>query len=90
MPQARAERHQKDVDTLTPYQQTLYEIIEEHDEISPSELYKEYQSRTEDPKTDRMVRNYLSKMDQYDVIAAEGTSRDRTYRSVSETFDDIA
>ena len=89
MPQARAERHQKDVDTLTPHQQTLYEIIEEHDEISPSDLYKEYQSRMEDPKTDRMVRNYLSKMDQYDVIQAEGTSRDRTYRSVSESFGNI-
>ncbi|UPV76877.1 orc1/cdc6 family replication initiation protein (plasmid) [Halorussus limi] len=89
IPEARAERHEKDVDTLTPHQHTLYEIIEDHDAISPSELYEEYRERTDDPKTDRTVRNYLSKMDQYDVIEAEGTSRDRTYRSVSETFDRI-
>ncbi|WP_137283900.1 Cdc6/Cdc18 family protein [Halorussus salinisoli] len=89
MPRARAERHEKDVDTLTPHQRTLYQIIEEHDEISPNDLYEEYKERTDDPKTDRTVRNYLSKMDQYDVIEAAGTSRDRTYRSVSETFDRI-
>ena len=86
MPRARAERHEKDVDTLTPHQRTLYEIIEEHDEISPSDLYEEYRSRIEEPKTDRTVRNYLSKMAQYDVIKAKGRSRDRTYCSVSESF----
>ncbi|WP_158057965.1 Cdc6/Cdc18 family protein [Halorussus halophilus] len=86
MPKARVERHEKDVDTLTPHQHTIYEIIEEYDEISPSELYEEYQERMDDPKSDRTVRNYLSKMDQYDVIEAVGTSRNRTYRSVSETF----
>ena len=42
----------------------------------------------DDPKTDRTVRNYLSKMDQY-VIRAEGTLRDRTYCSVSESFGNI-
>ncbi|NEU55868.1 Cdc6/Cdc18 family protein [Halorussus sp. MSC15.2] len=89
IPEARAERHEKDVDTLTPHQRTLYEIIEERDAVSPSELYEEYRERMDDPKTDRTVRNYLSKMDQYDVIRAEGTSRDRTYRSVSETFENV-
>ena len=89
MPRARAERHRKDVDTLTPHQRTLYEIVEERGEISPSDLYEEYRSRTDDPKTDRTVRNYLSKMDQYDVIRAEGTSRNRTYRSVSESFGNV-
>lgn len=87
MPRARAERYQNDLDTLTPHQRTLYEIIEEHGEILPSALYEEYTERIDDPKTDRTVRNYLSKMNQYDVIEAAGTSRDRTYRSLSETFD---
>ena len=89
IPEARVERHEKDLETLKPHQYTLYEIIEEYGEISPSDLYEEYKERIEDPKTDRTVRNYLSKMDQYDVIEAAGTSRDRTYRSVAETFDRI-
>ena len=49
----------------------------------------QYKERIDDPKTGRTVRNYLSKMDQYDVIEARGTSRDRTDSSVSETFDHI-
>ena len=89
IPEARAERHEKDVETLTRHQRALYKIIEEHEEISPSALYEEYKERMENPKSDRTVRNYLSKMDQYDVIQADGTSRDRTYRSVSETFGNI-
>lgn len=90
MPEAHTERHKKDVKTLTPHQHTLYEIIEEHEEISPSDLYEEYAERTDDSKTDRTVRNYLSKMYQYDIIEAAGTSLDRTYKSVSETFDCIS
>ena len=89
IPEARADRHEKDVETLTHHQRTLYAIIEEYEEISPSDLYEEYTERVENPKSDRTVRNYLAKMDQYDVIQAEGTSRDRTYRSVSETFEHI-
>ena len=45
--------------------------------------------RIDDPKADRTVRNYLSKMDQYDVIQAARTSRDKTYRPVSETFETL-
>ena len=86
MPAARAKRHETDVDTLTPHQRTLYEIVEERGEIAPNELYETYRERMDEPKTDRTVRNYLSKMDQYDVIEAVGTSRNRTYHSVSETF----
>ena len=89
VPEARVERHEKDVETLTHHQRTLYKIIEEHEAISPSDLYEKYEQRVEDPKTNRTVRNYLSKMDQYDVIEAAGTSRDRTYRSVSESFEHI-
>ncbi|WP_435181415.1 MEDS domain-containing protein [Halorussus sp. AFM4] len=89
VPEARVERHEKDIETLTHHQRTLYQIIEEHEAISPSDLYEKYEQHVDDPKTNRTVRNYLSKMDQYDVIEAAGTSRDRTYRSVSETFDHI-
>ena len=89
IPEAHVERHEKDVETLNSHQYTLYEIIEDYGEISPSDLYEEYKERMDDPKTNRTVRNYLSKMDQYDVIEAAGTSRDRTYRSVAETLDRI-
>jgi len=80
IPDARQEIHQKNLDRLTPDQRVVYEIIEEAGEITPSELYQRYSTEVDDPKTDRTVRNYLSKMTRYNLIAAEGTSHDRRYK----------
>jgi len=80
IPDARQEMHQKNLDRLTPDQRVVYEIIEEAGEITPSELYQRYSTEVDDPKTDRTVRNYLSKMTRYNLIAAEGTSHDRRYK----------
>lgn len=35
------------------------------------------------------MRNYLSEMDQYDVIQTEGTRRDRKYRLISTSSEAI-
>jgi len=81
IPDAKQEIHQKNLDRLTPDQRSVYEIIEKEDgEISPSALYQQYSATVDNPKTDRTVRNYLSKMEQYNLIIAEGTSHDRIYK----------
>lgn len=85
IPQAHSEIKRKNLETLTPHQQTLYEIIEEGGEVTPSELYNAYRERVESPKSDRTVRSYLTKMDRYGLIEAEGTSRDRIYRVPEST-----
>ncbi|WP_331232432.1 Cdc6/Cdc18 family protein [Natronorarus salvus] len=86
IPHAQSEMHRKNLDTLTHHQRALYEVIQEEGEIAPSDLYTSYRKRVESPKSDRTVRTYLSKMDRYGLIAAEGTSRDRLYR-ISNSFD---
>jgi len=80
IPDAREEMHQQNLDRLTPDQRTVYEIIEEEGSITPSSLYQQYSAKVDNPKTDRTVRNYLSKMVQYNLIIAEGTSHDRVYK----------
>jgi len=80
IPAGREEVRQKSIDTLIHHQRVLYRIIEEHGEIEPSPLYGAYRERVEEPKSDRTVRNYLTKMAHYNLIVADGTSRDRTYR----------
>ncbi|MFB6165271.1 MAG: Cdc6/Cdc18 family protein [Haloarculaceae archaeon] len=80
IPAGRTEVHRKTRDALTPHQRALYDVIAEAGTIEPGELYDAYHDRVEDPRTDRTVRNYLQKMVQYDLIHAEGTSRDRRYR----------
>ncbi|GAB3700510.1 Cdc6/Cdc18 family protein [Halorubrum pallidum] len=81
-PEAKSEIKQKTVDRLTTHQEVLYETITEYGEIPPNELYEEYCNRVGDPKTQRMVRNYLSKLEHYNLIEAEGNTRGRTYRTV--------
>lgn len=78
-PKAREELRQKNLDQLNTHQQVLHDIIEEHSEIEPPELYEEYRGRVTDPKTNRTVRNYLSKMEHYNLIEAKGDKRARTY-----------
>jgi orc1/cdc6 family replication initiation protein len=82
IPEARAKLRQKDVEKLTPDQQAVYEIVVEQGEIAPGDLYERYERRVDDPKTRRTVRNYLSKLAQYNLVRAEGERRGRTYRPV--------
>jgi orc1/cdc6 family replication initiation protein len=83
VPEAKAEIKQKNTEKLTPHQQTLYEIIAEDGGIAPGELYDRYEKRVGDPKTKRMVRNYLQKLCHYNLVVAEGDNRGRTYHPVS-------
>ena len=80
IPAGHEEVRQKSIDTLIHHQRVLYRIIDEHGEIEPSRLYTACRERVKDPKSDRTVRNYLTKMAHYNLIVAAGTSRDRTYR----------
>ena len=79
VPEAKSEVKQKTVDKLTRDQRTLYEIITDHGEISPSDLYAEYEKQIEEPKTKRMLRNYLNKLEHYKLIVSSGKTRGRVY-----------
>lgn len=80
--EAKAEVTQKNVEKLTDHQRTLYEIITDHGNIAPGDLYTAYQEAVEDAKTKRMVRNYLQKMCHYNLIEATGENRGRRYHAL--------
>ena len=82
---ARAQIKQKSLDSLTPNQRVVYDIVRDHDPIGPSEIHERYTEEVEDPRTKRIVRTYLSKMAQYNLQESEGTSRDREYSLVDST-----
>lgn len=82
-PAAKAEIQRKNIEKLNPDQQMLYDIIRDNENgIAPRDLYAAYADRVEDPKTERTLRNYLQKMCHYNLIAADGDGRSRTYRSL--------
>ncbi|RJT04374.1 Cdc6/Cdc18 family protein [Halococcus sp. IIIV-5B] len=79
IPDTEVELRQKNRDRLTSDQQTLLSIIEEEGGVSPGTLYDLYCERVDEPKSDRMVRNYLSKMRHYNLVEAKGEKRSRVY-----------
>ncbi len=82
---ARAQIKQTNLESLTPHQQAVYEIVRDHGPLSPSGIYDRYTDSVDDPRTKRTVRTYLSKMAQYNLLEAAGTSRDRTYSLLEST-----
>ena len=82
---ARAQIKQKSLDSLTPHQRVVYDIVREHGPLGPSDIHDRYAEKVDDPRTKRTVRTYLSKMAQYNLLKAEGTSRDREYSLVDST-----
>jgi orc1/cdc6 family replication initiation protein len=82
-PEAKAEIRQQNIEKLTEDQCTLYRIIGDRGEVSPAELYDAYRVEVEEPKSRRMVRNYLQKMRRYNLIRAAGESRARVYSTVT-------
>ena len=82
---ARAQIKQKSLDSLTPHQLVVYGIVRDHGPLGPSEIHERYVAEVDEPRTKRTVRTYLSKMAQYNLLEAEGTSRDREYSLVDPT-----
>lgn len=81
--EAKTEIRQETIEKLTTHQKILYNIITEERKITPGKLYEEYEDRASNPRSKRMVRNYLSKLAHYDLIEVSGENRGRMYHSVS-------
>ena len=79
---ARAQIKQKNIDSLIPHQRVVFEIVREHGPCGPSKIFDHYTERVDEPRTKRTVRKYLSKMTQYNLLDAQGKSRDREYTVV--------
>jgi len=80
---ARAQIKQRNLDSLTPHQRTVYDIVRKQGPLAPGEIHERYEDRVDDPRTLRTVRAYLSKLVEYNLLKADGSSRDREYVVVS-------
>jgi orc1/cdc6 family replication initiation protein len=87
---ARAQIRQKSLDSLTPHQRAVYDIVRDHGPVGPSEIHDRYTEEVDDPRTKRTVRAYLSKMIQYNLLEADGSSRDREYRAIDQPSPTLA
>jgi ORC complex protein Cdc6/Orc1 len=80
---ARREIRQQTLDKLTRDQLTVYNILEETGPLKAGALYEQYRKQMENPKTKRTVRNYLQKLEHYNLVASSGENRGREYRAQS-------
>jgi Cdc6-like AAA superfamily ATPase len=76
---ARTDLRRKTLDSLIPHQRVVVNVLRDHGPLDPSSVYDHYTNRVDDPKTDRTVRSYLKKLAEYNIVAAEGSTVDRTY-----------
>jgi len=84
LPEAREQLRQKSIERLNAHQQTVYDIIVEQEPIAPRDIRERYRDRVDEPRTERTVRNYLSKLTQYNLVARSGEGPDRSYRTVDD------
>lgn len=83
VPMAEQETRQASVDQLNPHQKALYDIIRDAEEIQSRELYDRYEEDVDEPRSERMRRKYLNKLEHYNLITVNGSGRWRTYKPVN-------
>jgi len=74
--------HQRRIGNLGNHQRVLFEIIREAGTIEAGKLHDRYEDRVGTPKSKRTRRDYLSGLESYSLIVAEGSTSDRKYRYV--------
>lgn len=82
LPIAKTELRQKSRAKLNDHQRAVYDIVAEHGPISSGDIHDHYQDAVADPRTKRTVRNYLSKLAQYNLVESHGTSSSKTYTAI--------
>jgi Cdc6-like AAA superfamily ATPase len=84
VPDARRAQREETRERLTDHQRAVYDVVAEDAPVAPGALYEAYAARVDDPRTQRTVRTYLSKLVQYDLLEATGQKRDRRYALAGE------
>ncbi|WP_255197749.1 Cdc6/Cdc18 family protein [Halorarius litoreus] len=79
IPEAKDNLRQRSLDKLTDDQRLVYDILLEHGSLMPKDVYAKYEQRADEPKTNRTVRKYLSKLDHYGLVESEGDGPSRRY-----------
>jgi orc1/cdc6 family replication initiation protein len=86
-PAARADRRADRRERLGEHQRALYDVVTEAGEIAPGEAYERYASRVDEPRSRRQVREYVRKLDAYDLIEVTGENRGRRYHAIESSSD---
>lgn len=82
VPQAKEALRQKSIDQLNTHQRAVYDVLVAEGPITPGDLYEVYCDQVENPRSDRQVRTYTSKLVHYNLAEPQGPSHERTYQAI--------
>jgi Cdc6-like AAA superfamily ATPase len=82
MDRARAFVRQKASERLRREEHIVYDIVREAGEAQMGEIYRTYEARVADPKSQRSVRSWLRKMTAYNLLESRGQTAGRVYEYV--------
>jgi cell division control protein 6 len=83
IPEAAREQRQADLERLNDHQRAVYAVLANADGgAAPKAVYEEYTQRVSSPKTKRTVRDYLGKLQSYNLATATGEGPARRYHVV--------
>lgn len=82
MERAKAYVRQKASERLRREEYIIYNIVREKGEAQMGSIYRTYEERVGEPKSQRSVRKWLRKMTTYNLLESEGQTADRVYRYV--------
>jgi len=76
------------LDSLSREHHIVYQVIRDagQEGILPSEIVERYQDRSSDPRGTQQVRTYREKLERYDLVESEGSSRWDRWFVVDETL----
>lgn len=82
IPEAKEERRQKDLGRLNSHQRAVFDVLEEAGSgLQPKTIHERYEHAVSSPKTQRTIRKYLRKLEQYNLVESHGSGPARRYRS---------
>lgn len=84
IPEGRQEVRSRSLDALRPEQRLVYDLVVDHGQISPKDLYEVYTDRVDEPRTKRTVRSWLNKLKQYNLVESHGSGPTRVYGALDD------
>jgi len=82
LPRAIQDLQRKSFEQLHNHQQTLHQILIESGPLQTSDLFGLYEARVANPRVKRTMRDYLSKMEHYNLVESDDIDGENQYRAI--------
>jgi Cdc6-like AAA superfamily ATPase len=76
---AKTDLRQRQLDRLDEHHQAVFDVIDAYAEVTLDDVYDGYRDAVRDPRTQRRVSDYISKLVSYDLVRRLGPPQNRRF-----------